>query len=45
MIIAQRYRMYRRHGHGVVVAAMLAPPFMLLASIATIIGVTVGLWP
>jgi hypothetical protein len=44
MIIAQRYRMYRRHGHNQIYAALLAPPFMLLLSVAVIVGTTAGLW-
>jgi hypothetical protein len=44
MIVAQRYRMYRRHGHSPIYAALLAPPLILLLSFAVAVGVTVGLW-
>lgn len=42
-IIAQRYRMCRRHGHSVIVAAMGAPPMMWLLVASVAIGTITGL--
>lgn len=43
MIVVQRYRMYRRSGHGAFAAAILAPPFLLLIAATVVVGTMLGL--